>query len=57
MHVFDLLLLAGAVAALLPASVAWTRRHARGAPACLAMQMRVIFPAVVAIGRSRRSSH
>ena len=39
MQIFNFLLLAGAVAALFPASVAWNRRHAPGAPALLAMQL------------------
>jgi diguanylate cyclase (GGDEF)-like protein len=39
MQIFNFLLLAGAVTALLLASVAWNRRHAPGAPALLAMQL------------------
>jgi diguanylate cyclase (GGDEF)-like protein len=39
MHIFNFLLLAGAVTALLLASVAWRRRHAPGAPALLWMQL------------------
>jgi diguanylate cyclase (GGDEF)-like protein/PAS domain S-box-containing protein len=39
MQLFNFLLLAGAVAALFLASVAWTRRRAPGAPALLAMQL------------------
>jgi diguanylate cyclase (GGDEF)-like protein len=39
MQIFNFLLLAGAVTALLLAAVAWRRRHAPGAPALLAMQL------------------
>jgi diguanylate cyclase (GGDEF)-like protein len=39
MQIFNFFLLAGAVTALLLASVAWRRRHAPGAPALLAMQL------------------
>ena len=39
MQIFNFLLLAGAVVALFLASVAWTRRHAPGAPALMAMQL------------------
>ena len=39
MQIFNILLLAGAVTALLLACVAWHRRHAPGAPALLAMQL------------------
>ena len=39
MQIFNFLLLAGAVTALLLASVAWKRRHAPGAPALFAMQL------------------
>jgi len=39
MQIFNFILLAGAVTALLLAAVAWQRRHAPGAPALLAMQL------------------
>jgi len=39
MQIFNFLLLAGAVTALLLAAVAWKRRRAPGAPALLAMQL------------------
>jgi diguanylate cyclase (GGDEF)-like protein/PAS domain S-box-containing protein len=39
MQIFNFLLLAGAVTALLLAAVAWTRRRAPGAPALVAMQL------------------
>jgi diguanylate cyclase (GGDEF)-like protein len=39
MHIFNFLLLAGAVTALFLVAVAWRRRHAPGAPALLAMQL------------------
>jgi diguanylate cyclase (GGDEF)-like protein len=39
MQIFNFLLLAGAVTALLLAAVAWRRRRAPGAPALLAMQL------------------